>query len=120
VAPGLRHVGGPVRAALGDRILAIQHLGSTAVPGLVATPVIDIDLAVADPADEAAFAPALEQLGLVHWLTEPDWHQHRLFKHLGEPRVHLLRPRLPRDGATHAVPRLAGRAPRGPEAVRRR
>ena len=25
----------------------------------------------------------------MHWLTEPDWHQHRLFKHLGEPRVHL-------------------------------
>ena len=46
-------------------------------------------MAVADPADEAAYAPALESLGLVHWLTEPDWHQHRLFKLLGEPRVHV-------------------------------
>ena len=25
----------------------------------------------------------------MHWITEPDWHQHRLFKHLGETRVHL-------------------------------
>ena len=78
-----------VREALGDRVLAIQHVGSTSVPGLPAKPVIDIDLAVADPTDEAAYVPALEQLDLVHWLTEPDWHQHRLFKHLGEPRVHV-------------------------------
>ncbi|WP_374457246.1 GrpB family protein [Nocardioides sp.] len=78
-----------ISAALGDRLLAIQHIGSTSVPGLPAKPIIDIDLAVADPADEAAYAPALESIGLVHWLTEPDWHQHRLFKLLTEPRVHL-------------------------------
>jgi GrpB-like predicted nucleotidyltransferase (UPF0157 family) len=78
-----------VREALGDRVLAIQHIGSTAVPDLPAKPIIDIDLAVADPTDEAAYVPGLESLGLVHWLTEPDWHQHRLLKHLGEPRVHV-------------------------------
>ncbi len=75
--------------ALGDRLLAIQHIGSTSVPGLPAKPIIDIDVAVADPVDEAAYVPALESIGLVHWLTEPDWHQHRLFKLLTEPRVHL-------------------------------
>ena len=80
---------GQLRAALGDRVLEIQHIGSTAVPGLPAKPVIDIDLAVADPADEASYVPALEALGYVHWLTEPDWHQHRLLKQLTEPRVHL-------------------------------
>ena len=74
---------------LGDRVIGIQHIGSTAVPGLPAKPIIDIDLAVADPADEAAYVPDLEALGYVHWLTEPDWHQHRLFKQLQEPRVHL-------------------------------
>ena len=80
---------GQISAALGERLLAIQHVGSTSVPGLPAKPIIDIDLAVADPVDEAAYAPALESLGLVHWLTEPDWHQHRLFKMLTEPRVHV-------------------------------
>ena len=78
-----------VLAALGDEALDIQHVGSTAVPGLPAKPIIDIDLTVPNPTDEAAYVPRLESLGFVHWLTEPDWHLHRLLKHLDEPRVHL-------------------------------
>lgn len=86
-----------VARALGDRVVEIHHVGSTAVPGLPAKPIIDVDLVVADPADEAAYVPDLQALGLVHWLTEPDWHQHRLLKRLAqdddedghEPRVHL-------------------------------
>ena len=80
---------GQITAALGERLLAVQHIGSTSVPGLPAKPIIDIDVAVADPVDEAAYVPALESIGLVHWLTEPGWHEHRLFKMLGEPRVHV-------------------------------
>ena len=78
-----------ITAALGERLLAIQHIGSTSVPGLPAKPIIDIDVAVADPTDETAYVPALESLGLVHWLTEPHWHEHRMFKILSEPRVHV-------------------------------
>lgn len=78
-----------VRAILGDRVLDIQHIGSTSVPRLPAKPIIDVDLTVTDPTNEATYVPALEGLGYVHWLTEPDWHQHRLLKHLDEPRVHL-------------------------------
>ena len=78
-----------IRGALGDRVLDIQHIGSTAVPDLPAKPIIDIDLAVADPVDEPAYVPDLEEVGFVHWHTEPDWHQHRLLKQLTEPRVHL-------------------------------
>ena len=37
-----------IRAALGDRALRIEHVGSTSVPGLVAKPCIDILLVVAD------------------------------------------------------------------------
>lgn len=80
---------GRLRDALGDRLLDVQHVGSTAVPSLPAKPIIDIDLTVAEPADEAAYVADLQTLGFVHWLTEPDWHQHRLFKLLDEPRVHL-------------------------------
>jgi GrpB-like predicted nucleotidyltransferase (UPF0157 family) len=41
-----------VRAALGERALRIEHVGSTAVPGLAAKPIIDVLLVVADSADE--------------------------------------------------------------------
>lgn len=82
-----------VARTLGDRVVEIHHVGSTSVAGLPAKPIIDVDVVVADPAEEAAYVPDLQGLGLVHWLTEPDWHQHRLFKRLArerhEPRVHL-------------------------------
>lgn len=76
-------------SVLGRQLLSIQHVGSTAVPGLPAKPIIDIDLAVVDLMDEGGYVSLLESVGYVHWLTEPDWHQHRLFKRLTEPRVHL-------------------------------
>lgn len=55
--------------------------GSTSVPGLVAKPVIDLVLAVPDPTDEQAYVPALESLGYVLHLREPERHEHRLLKH---------------------------------------
>jgi GrpB-like predicted nucleotidyltransferase (UPF0157 family) len=69
-----------VRAALGERALRVEHVGSTSVPGLVAKPIIDVLLVVADSADEGAYAPAMEGAGYVLRIREPDWHQHRLFK----------------------------------------
>ncbi len=80
---------GRVLTMLGERVLGIQHIGSTAVPGLPAKPIIDIDLTVVEPSDEAAYVPDLQRLGYVHWLTEPGWHEHRLLKQLSVPRVHL-------------------------------
>jgi GrpB-like predicted nucleotidyltransferase (UPF0157 family) len=44
-----------IRTTLGGRVLAVEHIGSTAVPGLVAKPVVDIVLVVADPDDEPAY-----------------------------------------------------------------
>ena len=69
-----------VRAALGDRVLMLEHVGSTSVPGLAAKPIIDLILAVADSANEAEYVPAMESAGYVLHIREPDWHQHRLFK----------------------------------------
>jgi GrpB-like predicted nucleotidyltransferase (UPF0157 family) len=37
-------------------VLRIEHVGSTAVPGLAAKPIVDMVLAVADSADEAAYS----------------------------------------------------------------
>ena len=69
-----------VRDILGDRVRLLEHVGSTSVPGLPAKPVIDMLLAVADPADEPAYFPSLEAAGYVLRIREPDWHEHRLFK----------------------------------------
>jgi GrpB-like predicted nucleotidyltransferase (UPF0157 family) len=67
-----------VRRALGAGVLELQHIGSTSVPGLPAKPIIDIDLTVADPRDEAAYVPALEAEGFWLRIREPAWHEHRL------------------------------------------
>jgi GrpB-like predicted nucleotidyltransferase (UPF0157 family) len=77
-----------IRAALGDRVVVLEHAGSTSVPGLAAKPIIDIVLAVADSADESAYVPALERAGYVLTIREPDWHQHRVLKDTN-PTVHL-------------------------------
>jgi len=69
-----------IRAALADRLLLLEHVGSTAVPGLVAKPQIDILLVVASSPDEAAYVPALEAAGYVLRIREPSWHEHRLLK----------------------------------------
>src|SRR5262249_45358012 len=37
-----------IRAVLGNRVLLLEHVGSTSVPGLAAKPRIDIVLVVAD------------------------------------------------------------------------
>jgi GrpB-like predicted nucleotidyltransferase (UPF0157 family) len=71
-------VAGQVRAALGDRVLALTHIGSTSVPGLAAKPVIDVDLTVADSADEAAYVPDLEAVGFVLRFRDPAWEEHRV------------------------------------------
>lgn len=68
-----------IRSLLGTRALRIEHVGSTAVPELAAKPVIDVLLEVADSADEAAYAPALEAAGYVLRIREPHWYEHRMF-----------------------------------------
>lgn len=69
-----------VRAVLGDRVVRIAHVGSTAVPGLPAKPVIDVGLEVPDSAAEAAYVPEMEAAGYVLRIREPEWFEHRLFE----------------------------------------
>lgn len=66
--------------ALGSRMLRIEHVGSTSVPGLAAKPLIDIVLVVPDSTDEDAYVPQLEAAGYALRIREPDWFEHRLFK----------------------------------------
>ena len=69
-----------IRLVLGDRVVRLEHVGSTSVPGLAAKPIIDLVLEVPDAADEAAYLPAMAAAGYALRIREPQWHQHRLFK----------------------------------------
>ena len=82
-----------IRAALGGRALAVEHVGSTAVPGLAAKDRIDIDLIVADPADEDAYVPQLAAAGYALRSRDPHWYEHRCL--WGEPHdvsLHVFGP----------------------------
>jgi len=82
-----------IRAALGDTALAVEHVGSTSVPGMAAKFRIDIDVVVPDPADEAAYLPALEAAGFVLRVREPHWYQHRVLHGFEPPaNVHVFGP----------------------------
>lgn len=69
-----------VTAILGGRALQLEHVGSTSVPGLPAKPVIDMDLVVADSADEPAYLPDLLATGYRLVIREPAWYEHRSLK----------------------------------------
>ena len=61
-----------LRLALGDSVIAIEHFGSTAIPGLSAKPVIDLLVAVSSlPEARGAAVPALEALGYACWRDNP-------------------------------------------------
>jgi GrpB-like predicted nucleotidyltransferase (UPF0157 family) len=55
-----------ITAALGDLAVRIDHNGSTAVPGLAAKPVIDIQISVHSLRPLEAYGRCLERLGYVH------------------------------------------------------
>jgi len=60
-----------IRHALGDRYLRLDHVGSTAVPGLPAKDVLDLQLVVPDLAAADRLEPALAGAGLPRYAG--DW-----------------------------------------------
>lgn len=102
-----------IAAALEDRALAVEHIGSTAVPALAAKPIVDALLVVADANEEPAYLPALERAGYALRVREPEHHGHRMLRtpdrafHLhvfpaGAPEIErylLFRDRLRRNPA---------------------
>jgi GrpB-like predicted nucleotidyltransferase (UPF0157 family) len=55
-----------IAATLGDLAIAIEHIGSTAVPGLSAKPVIDIDVLLRSATDLSPVINRLSSLGYDH------------------------------------------------------
>lgn len=69
-----------IRHALGNAAKRIEHVGSTAVPGLAAKPIIDMLLEVTDSSDESTYVTPLEQYGYELCIREPHWWEHRVLK----------------------------------------
>lgn len=74
-----------VKNALGNGALSVEHIGSTAVPGLAAKPIVDMLLVVHDVTDEGAYVTPLEQKGFVLRVREP---RHRMLRTI-EKDVHI-------------------------------
>ena len=111
------------RALLADRLrpwlaAGIHHIGSTAVPGLAAKPVIDMVAGVGDLDDARAAIPVLAALGYEHanhrphealWFSKPvgsDWPERTHHLHLTERGSDLWRERLAFRDALRTDPAL--------------
>jgi len=55
-----------VRAQVGGLVVSIEHVGSTAVPGLAAKPIIDIELVIACAYQFPPVKERLEKFGYIH------------------------------------------------------
>lgn len=81
---------GEIRRALGSAILDVQHVGSTAIPGLCAKPILDILVSIPNFEQGVELVPALNNLGYEFRPAEeiPDRHYFR--RREGTRRTHHL------------------------------
>ena len=93
---------GRVSGALGPVVTAIEHVGSTSVPGLAAKPIIDLLVGVRDLAEARAACPdPLRALGYTYVPEYEAWLPGELFFRKGVPgpwthHVHVMEPGNPR------------------------
>jgi GrpB-like predicted nucleotidyltransferase (UPF0157 family)/ribosomal protein S18 acetylase RimI-like enzyme len=72
-----------IKSTLGDAVLDIQHIGSTAFPDIVAKPIVDIIAAVSSLDEATSIIPVLEKIGYEY---KPDMSStERLFFRKGDP-----------------------------------
>lgn len=67
----------------GDKALAIEHIGSTSIPGLSAKPIIDIAVLIEKAEEGDEFVESLKKLG--YWYDEPSSSGERHFFRKGDP-----------------------------------
>ena len=79
-----------LRHALGARIAGIHHVGSTAVPGLEAKPILDILVTIPDFERGRELIPLLAQLGYEFRPQEEIRDRHYFRRLIGTTRTHHL------------------------------
>jgi GrpB-like predicted nucleotidyltransferase (UPF0157 family) len=78
-----------VKAALGPLVVTVEHIGSTAVPGLAAKPIIDLDAVLASTTDLPEAIQLLARIGYVHEGDLGIAGREAFRSPAGEPRHHL-------------------------------
>ncbi|MBO0882668.1 MAG: GrpB family protein [Mycobacterium sp.] len=73
-------------AVLGENVVAIEHVGSTAVPGMAAKPIIDLAVALSSKADKIHVTKAFHEAGYVYRSERSDVGD-RLFHRQAGPDV---------------------------------
>ena len=74
----------------GNRIIAIEHIGRTAIPGLLAKPIIDINVAISSLDDIDDFIKKLQEIGY-EYIPERRFSDRQFFpKGPSEKRTHHL------------------------------
>ncbi len=82
-----------ISGALGSTALAVEHIGSTSVPGLAAKPIIDVLVTVPDITAEEDYLGPLLAAGYVLRVREPG---HRLVRtEQRDVHIHVLEPDHP-------------------------
>lgn len=70
-----RRIGARLRVAGGDAVRSVEHIGSTAIAGMPAKDVLDLQVTVSDLADADGFADAFAEAGFPaaggEWLDNP-------------------------------------------------
>jgi GrpB-like predicted nucleotidyltransferase (UPF0157 family) len=88
--PGIfRQVGAKLRAALGGVALRIDHIGSTAVPGLAAKPIVDVQISVERLEPVEPFRSPLEAAGFVYRAANTERTKRYFREPPGQRRTHL-------------------------------
>lgn len=82
-------LGATLREALGETARRIDHIGSTAVPGLDAKPVLDIQISVVALEPMAPYRLPLERLGYCFRADNPDRTKRYFREAPGGRRTHL-------------------------------
>ena len=76
--------------ALAPVPVRLEHVGSTAVPGLAAKPILDLQMSVTAIESRGRYVPHLERLGYL-FVSDPEWPDFHLFaKPADRPRSHHL------------------------------
>lgn len=89
-----------VFTAAGTFIKRVEHIGSTAVPGLAAKPVIDMLIAVTSLADDIRFIPPLEALGYKYIQKHETVFPQRRYLHLIRDNQHIAHLHMVEENST--------------------
>ena len=96
-----------LRPAFGSSLVALEHIGSTAVPGLAAKPIVDVQAVVRSLSDMDSVTPKLADLGWQQGTFLPDPDRRRYFKKYDAAgarlyQLHIYEPDHP-VGAAHLL-----------------